>query len=218
MSMQKKSHRTFIATASATAVVASAVTPIAAAASFNDVTPTYKDAIDFVASKGVQGLNANQFGIEKDIKRADAAVMLAKVLGLDTKSAPASGFTDVPKRAITYVNAIKHAGITNGKSKTSFGSEDMITRGELAVWIQKGFSLKGEGKISFSDVKKDYVEAVKALVSNKITNGVSKTSFGTTQKAKRGDFALFLYRAGAAKAVTPEQNETKRCFINLLAG
>ena len=49
----------------------------------------------------------------------DAAVLLANVLGLDTENAPDSGFKDVPERAKGAVNALKEAGITNGKTTES---------------------------------------------------------------------------------------------------
>ncbi|MGM9923454.1 MAG: S-layer homology domain-containing protein, partial [Bacillus sp. (in: firmicutes)] len=88
---------------------------------------------------------------------------------------------------------------TSGKTATQFGAHDLITRGELAVWIQKGFELKGSSDVKFTDVAKQYKEAVSALVDNKITNGINETQFGTDQNAKRGDFAIFLKRAYDAK-------------------
>ena len=54
-----------------------------------------------------------------------------------------------PKRAKGAINALKEAGITNGKSADQFGSRDSITRGELAIWLQKGFDLKGMLERSF---------------------------------------------------------------------
>ena len=114
-------------------------------------------------------------------------------------SAPASGFTDVPGRAVKEVNALKAAGITQGKSTTSFGAQDLITRGELAIWLDRAFELEGEGDISkFNDVAPNYAEAVKALVANNITNGTSATTFGTKDNAKRGDFALFVKESSHA--------------------
>ena len=56
-------------------------------------------------------------------KRVDAAVFVVKALGLDIENAPASGFTDVPESAEKEVNALKAAGITNGKTKTTFDSD-----------------------------------------------------------------------------------------------
>ena len=137
-----KSYRKFLAGAATTAVVASSFAGAAGAASFSDVESKYQAAVDFLASKGINGFPNGTFGTHENIKRVDAAVFVAKALGLDTKNAPDAGFTDVPDRAKGAVNALKEAGITSGKTATTFGSSDLITRGELAVWISKGFDLK----------------------------------------------------------------------------
>jgi hypothetical protein len=194
MAYQPKSYRKFVATAATATLVASAVAP-AAAAGFTDVPARYKDAVDFVVSKGVNGLTETTFGTGEAIKRVDAAVMIAKVLELDTENAPAAGFTDVPARAQGAVNALKEAGITSGKTATSFDANSPITRGELAIWIQRGFDLKGSADLDFTDVSDRYAAAVEALVANEITQGTSATKFGVTQEAKRGDYAIFLFKA-----------------------
>ena len=195
-----KSYKKFLATAATTAIVVSAVVPAAMAAGFIDVTSKYKEAVDFVVSKGANGISETEFGIHENIKRVDAAVLLVNVLGLDIENAKPSGFTDVPARAVKHVNALKEAGITSGKTETTFGSHSLITRGELAVWIQKGFELAGKNEVPFTDVSNKYKKAVSALVDHGITHGVSKTEFGTTQHAKRGDYAIFLKRAAEASS------------------
>ncbi|MEW9109079.1 MAG: S-layer homology domain-containing protein [Cytobacillus gottheilii] len=203
MAYQPKSYRKFVATAATATLVAGVLAPAVSAASFTDVPERYQDAVDFVVSKGIQGFSDTQFGTGENIKRVDAAVMVAKVVGLDTENAPAAGFTDVPARAQGAVNALKAAGITSGKSTTSFGAQDLITRGELAIWIDRAFNLEGSADHNFTDVADRYAEAVEALVANEITNGVSATQFGVTQNAKRGDFAIFLHRASNIE-LTPE--------------
>jgi 5'-nucleotidase / UDP-sugar diphosphatase len=189
------SYKKFLATAATSALVVSAAAPYASAQSFSDVNDRYKDAVDFLVSKGAKGMSSTSFGVGEEIKRVDAAVLLANVLELDTKGAPNSGFTDVPARAKGAVNALKAAGITSGKNAKIFGANDNITRGEIAIWLQKGFGLQGKEASSFKDVSTNYKEAVQALVANDITNGVTETAFGTAQHAKRGDFAIFLYKA-----------------------
>ena len=198
MAYQPKSYRKFIAGAAAAAVVAPVVAPVAslAAVNFSDVEGQYVAAVEFLASKGIQGKGDGTFGTHENITRQDAAIFVAKALELDTAKAPAAGFTDVNPRAVGAVNALKAAGITNGKSATTFGGGDLITRGELAKWIAKAFDLKaGTAANPFSDVEGHYVDAVKALVENKVTSGKTATTFGTNENATRGQFALFVYRA-----------------------
>jgi len=197
----KKLYKTFIAATGITLMVASTGFT-AAAAGFSDVIPRYADSIDFLVSKGAKGMGDSSFGIREEIKRIDAAILTAKVLRLHTETAPASGFKDVPKRGQSAVNALKAAGITYGKTKTLFDSNSPITRGEIAVWIQKGFDLRGETATTFKDVPKNYLSAVQALVANGVAKGMSAENFGINANITRGDFAIFLHKSANDGVVT----------------
>ncbi|WP_423408400.1 5'-nucleotidase C-terminal domain-containing protein [Heyndrickxia sp. MSNUG] len=203
MLSKQKSYRKFIATAATATMVTAVVAPAISAAGFSDVSERYSDSVDFLLSKGAKGIDGSYFGVNEEIKRVDAAVLTVMILGLDIESAPASGFTDVPARGVKAVNALKAAGITSGKTKTTFGSNSPITRGELAIWLQKGFELTGGADLSFKDVTKNYEAAVQALVANNITKGMSSDQFGVNLNIKRGDFAIFLHKSSQAVAITP---------------
>ncbi|MET3696758.1 S-layer family protein [Bacillus oleivorans] len=195
MAYQPKSYRKFIATAATATLVASAVAPAAAATQFTDVSEKYAEAVQYlVDNKITVGMSPTKFGVAENIIRADAAVWLAAALGLDTTNAPDAGFTDVPARAEGAANALKAAGITSGKTATTFGANDTLTRGEMAIWLQKAYDLTGEAELKFTDVASQYQSAVKALVANEITSGKTPTSFGTDQEITRGDLAIFLYK------------------------
>jgi hypothetical protein len=195
MAYQSKSYRKFVATAATATLVASAVTP-AFAASFTDVSDRYKEAVDYlVEQKITNGISETTFGTNQTIKRVDAAVLIAKALDLDVENAKDAGFKDVPARAVSYVNALKEEGIINGKTATSFGSAQNITRGEMALIIANAYNLEGnKANLKFTDVSDRYDEAVAALVDNKITFGKTETQFGTSASVTRGEFALFLHR------------------------
>ena len=201
MEKRSRSYRKFVATAASAAVVATVVAPAvsAQAPQFEDVPSKYQEAVNFVIETGAKGKSATLFGTNENIKRVDAAVLLANVLGLDTENAADAGFTDVPSRAIGAVNALKAAGITQGKTATTFDSNSLITRGELAVWIQRGFDLKGKANHSFADVPSKYEASIEALVANEVTVGFSNTEFGINANAKRGDYAIFLHKASQAE-------------------
>ncbi|WP_241768389.1 5'-nucleotidase C-terminal domain-containing protein [Mesobacillus subterraneus] len=201
MDMVSKSSRKFIATAATAALVASAIAPAvsaAEAASFKDVSGRYVDAVDFVVAAGANGKSSTNFGLNESIKRVDAAILLANVLGLEVARAPEAGFKDVPDRAKDAVNALKFYGIASGKNATNFGSNSFITRGELAVWIERGFELLGQSDFNFKDVSSNYEASVHALVANQVAKGFSNTNFGVNQIAKRGDYAIFLFKAAQA--------------------
>lgn len=164
---------------------------------FMDVSSSYLPAVMYLLSEEVtSGIRTNVFGTALKIKRVDAAIWLAKILELDTTNETATAFWDVPPRAWGSINALKKAGIANGKSTTYFGANDDVTRGEMALMLQKAYNLSGDGvTLPFTDVTPRYETAIKALLKNDITKGKTPTTFGTNQPITRGEMAIFLYRA-----------------------
>ena len=218
MGYKAKPCRKFMATAVTATIVASAIAPVASAATvadFTDVAPQYQEAVSFLLEKGAtNGKTETQFGVYDSITRQDAATQLVNVLGLEVDTTVTkTKFTDVPARTAPYVQALVDAGITNGKTETQFGANEEITRGQLAVWIQKGFELESSNSVDFTDVASHYQEAVSALVSHGVTNGISETQFGTYKNAQRGDYAIFLMRA--AEASTKVKYEVKSTAVDV---
>lgn len=166
---------------------------------FSDVSNRYQDAVNYLVKENLtNGLTETRFGVFEPIKRGDAAIILAKALGLQNERAPESGFIDVPERGVLEINALKEQRIIDGKTKTDFGFYDNITRGEMALVLANAFGFKGEAlDLSFTDVNSRYATAVAGLVDEGVTKGVSANSFGTNQAIKRGNYALFIYRSTA---------------------
>ncbi|WP_394120503.1 S-layer homology domain-containing protein [Planococcus donghaensis] len=164
---------------------------------FTDVSDRYFTSVNYLLSRGItKGLTPTKFGTDQTIKRVDAAVMLAKALELDTENVKSAGFTDVPERAVKYVNALKAASIINGKTTTKFGSEAEITRGEVAIMLANAYDLQAtHHDVPFTDVSERYEESVAALLEYGITKGKTDTQFGTSGSLKRGEFAIFLYKS-----------------------
>lgn len=167
------------------------------AATFTDVGPKYERAVDQLVSNGwVNGVNATQFGTDRPLKRLDAAVIVARSLQIEPSDyRGASSFTDVPTNRAWAVNALHEQGIINGKTSTSFAPDATLTRGEMALILQKAYELPRGEKLPFTDVGIRYETAVSALVRANITSGLTSRSFGTDASIRRGEFALFLYRA-----------------------
>lgn len=69
------------------------------------------------------------YALDSNATRAQAMVMLVRILGKEKESstAPASPFTDVPAWAAPAVNYGYANKLTNGTSKTTFGSNSMVT-------------------------------------------------------------------------------------------
>ncbi|WP_339252242.1 S-layer homology domain-containing protein [Sporosarcina sp. FSL W8-0480] len=193
----KKGTYYFIPSAQVTRLTGVYTMSLRAQPAFKDMSGIYTPAVTYLADKEVtNGLSTTEFGVKDRIKRVDAAIWLAKILNLDTSDVHQSSYIDVPKRAWGAVNALKRENIVNGKSATHFGANDTMTRGEMALLIQRAYELSGDGvKLPFADVSSRYAEAVKALMKNNITQGKSADKFGTDAAITRGEMALFLYRA-----------------------
>ncbi|MET3696757.1 S-layer family protein [Bacillus oleivorans] len=175
-----------------------------AEASFTDVNKNYTEAVDYLISQNAtSGISETQFGTDLTIKRIDAAVMIAKVVGLTIGQAPNAGFTDVPQERQAYVNALVEAGIFHGKTSTRFGTYDTMTREEMAKVIASAYDLvASEGAVlPFTDVSDRFYPYVAALYENGVASGKDADTFGTGN-VTRGEFALFIYRA--ANGTEPE--------------
>ncbi|MBT2661578.1 S-layer homology domain-containing protein [Bacillus sp. ISL-45] len=197
MAYQPKSYRKFVATAATATLVASAIAPVAGAASnFTDVAPKYKDAVDYLVANNItQGATATTFGTHENIKRGDLAIWLAKALKLDTASAPASGFADTKgTRYDASVSVLKAKGIVSGKSETSYEPSAYVTRGEMAIMLSRAYDLTSTATAPFTDMGA-YAPYINGLFEYEITTGKTPTTFGTALNITRGDLAIFLKRA-----------------------
>ena len=175
---------------------------------FTDVTPRYKDAVSFMYRNGfAQGVTKTQFGVNQQLKRVDAAMMVAKYAKLipSSKKAP---FTDVPQRAVPMVSAIYDARLMMGKSATLFGSNDSMKRGEAAVLLYHLLPPTIPSKTAdmrFTDVSERYSTAIEKLVAHGIVQGKTATRFGTADNLTRGELAIMIYRINEASSSATEE-------------
>lgn len=182
-------------------------TTLSSAATFTDVSDNYSTEVNHIVEMGyANGINATQFGTDLSIKRIDAAVMVAYAMGFTPNSnAPSAGFSDVPKNRAWAVNALVQEGVINGKLDGKYGANDSMTRSEMAKVLANAYSLQAsDAKIPFTDVSKTFLADVAALVEHGITNGKSATQFGANDNIKRGEFAIFIYRADGLSRIPPE--------------
>ena len=181
-----------------------------ASAAFTDVNDRYQESVAHMVELGyTNGVSATQFGTNQSIKRIDAAVIVAKMMGYtNANDIPATTFSDVPKERAWAVNALYHEGVINGKTSTSFGSHDFMTRGEMAKVIASAYGLDASNTtIPFTDVHPRYVPYVAALSEYSIANGKTATSFGTSQNITRGEFSIFIYRGDSLTEIEPPEVE-----------
>ncbi|HSP21011.1 MAG TPA: 5'-nucleotidase C-terminal domain-containing protein [Planococcus sp. (in: firmicutes)] len=193
-------NKKFVASAVVIAAVATAVSPASAEEmKFTDVPDRYKDAVQFLFDlEIIKGETETSYGTNHSVKRQDAAVMIAKALGYDPAGEyDESGFTDVPKSAKWAVNALKQDGFIDGKTKTRFGANDILTRNETAKILAEAGNFDIDDSVKetkFTDVNERFAKYVDALVDNEIAFGKTATQFGANQAVTRGEAALFLER------------------------
>lgn len=191
----------------ATAVVAAAVATVGVSSTasantgtFKDVSKSYDSAVDFLVTHDITtGYNSEVFGTTDSVKRADAAVLIARALGFDSKKTyKDAGFKDVPARAKWAVNALVEAKVIDGKNALEFGSNEPLTRNQMAKVLANAANLPVKDdvkKSQFKDVNSNFSKYVDALIKAEITKGKNETSFGATDNVTRGEMALFLFRS-----------------------
>ena len=80
------------------------------------------------------------FALEKSMTRAEASVMLTRLLGAE-KTALAGNwkhpFTDVPQWADKYVGWLHQNGLTKGVSATKYGSQRNVTCDQYCIFLTR---------------------------------------------------------------------------------
>lgn len=188
----------FMAASAAVIAVASVAAPISAAPKhpFKDVGANYEEAVSFLFENEIlNGKTSTQFGTQQALTRGDAAVIMARTLGVDTELAPDAGFTDLNDRVRGAVNGLAELGIVAGVTETQYRPDDTLTRGAMAKFLALGFALEEtEAETPFTDVGGVFTPYINSLYELGITRGKTETSYGTNLNITRGEFANLLYK------------------------
>lgn len=163
---------------------------------FTDVNERYREGVHYLYKAGIiKGISTTEFGTYHSIKRGDAAVIIAHLMGFDTENAPDAGFTDVNPRVKGAVNALAAEGIISGVTAERFEPHEPLSRGAIAKILALTFGLMDEAvETPFTDVNGSVFEPyIEALYGANITAGMTPTTFGTHEPIKRGDFVNLLF-------------------------
>ncbi len=167
-----------------------------------------KDMISFLADKGVvSGYKTEktvEFRPSNSITRAEAAVMLAKSLGLDTekyKNEESSYLDTIPTWAKGSVNALSSLSYISGKQTENgviFAPNDLITREELASIIARTLKDKGEeteiGFLDSEEISAWALPHIKRLVNLGIISGSLENTVMPKKEVSRAETAVMLYK------------------------
>ena len=173
---------------------------------FKDIPSSYmyETELRYLLDNGyMKGYPSNEFKPNQSISREHAALILVKVLNLDTANVSDPGFVDVPKQYMYYkeIAALANAGIISGRKDKNgdlrYFPKDVIKRSQMAKIFVKSFDLEGVSNREFQDVKPTYwaYDEIQALVASGIATGYNATSFKPEQPISRIHFGRFLYKA-----------------------
>lgn len=179
--------------------------------SFADVAAHWaKGDVEVAAARHfVSGVNASSFAPEKEVTRAEFAVMLAKAVGLTAGDQELS-FKDVQKDAWYYgsVAAAVKAGVISGYNAETFAPNAKISREQMASMIARAMRAKGiTASLSQEQINdninrfvdgeavSDWAEADVAAVYDKgIIKGRNTGDFAPGATAIRAEAAVMLNR------------------------
>ncbi|WKA57846.1 S-layer homology domain-containing protein [Planococcus shenhongbingii] len=155
-------------------------------------------AIKNLGTKGIiNGYDVSVFKPNNAVNRAEAAKMIALAVGL--KPVNGSSFKDVSSAywANGYINAVKRAGIINGRGDGRYAPAEKITRAEISAMLTRAFTLKASStSVSFKDLKGHWAEAsVVKVASNNLATGYDDGTFKPNNNATRAEMATFIHRA-----------------------
>lgn len=159
-----------------------------AAVSFYDLNSTHRayPEVSYLAGGNIVNGTGGYFYPNREVTRAEAATMLGRALGLNgTKRV--TWFKDVDSGifASGYIQSAAEKSVISGYQDGTFRPENPVTRGEMAILINRAFGYGGT----------DTVTSAKKLMEKGIAQGITSDNFGYELKIKRADFSIFLARA-----------------------
>lgn len=161
----------------------------------------YFDAVQWAAANGITGgISADKFGPDEPCTRAQLVTFLWRAAGSPVPGISGTSFTDIDEDSY-YYNAVLWAterGIVAGTSDTTFGPDDIVTRGQTVAFLYRNAGCpEAEDSNLFVDVEEGayYTDAVKWAIANGITAGTSDTTFSPNDVCTRAQIVTFMYKA-----------------------
>ena len=200
------------------ALLVSMIPSAFAANSFTDVRSTdwFSSTVSYVQERGLMsGTSATRFSPNEPTTRAMLVTILYRAAGQPEFSTPVS-FTDVADSAY-YADAVAWAsenGIVTGYSRTRFGSDDPVSREQIAsiLWRYAGSPEVGVAQ-DFADerqISSYAVDAVDWARQNGVISGRPGNRFDPKANATRAEVATILrnFLSQRSNPDTPEPPTT----------
>ncbi|GKV69201.1 hypothetical protein NCCP2716_16990 [Sporosarcina sp. NCCP-2716] len=179
--------------------------PVVPSATFSDVATKHPafSAIETLSKQSIiSGFKDGSFQPDTEVTRGQAATMINRVLKLRPRF-PLS-YSDVPANHAFAkdIAAMSDAGILSGYEDGSFGMYDPLTKAQLAIILDRAFSLSQTASSlttpPYVDVPVTYraANAISALKKMDKTTVFQTANFSINANATRAQFSAALYSVG----------------------
>ena len=158
--------------------------------------------IEAIAAAGVtNGCGPERFCPGDGVTRGQMAAFLVRLL--DLPSGTPGRFDDTAGSSFAAdIDALAEAGITTGCSADSFCPDAFVTRGEMAVFLSRAFTLAVTGGDAFTDDDESpYEPQIDAVAAAGITLGCEPGRFCPEAIVTREQMASFLTRAAGLSPI-----------------
>ncbi|MBT2661685.1 Ig-like domain-containing protein [Bacillus sp. ISL-45] len=169
--------------------------------SFTDLSTShrfYHEINYLVGRKVITGYADDTFRPGNAVTRAQAAIMIGRALELDgTKRQTTFKDVDPASVASGYIASAVERGIITGYADGTFRPDAPVTRGQMAIFLARAFSLSAEADASFTDVKEgtSSYPYIKRILAAGITTGYADGTYRPNGLLIRSDFSAFVARA-----------------------
>lgn len=183
------------------ALLFGAASSSASAQGFTDIHKgtNFYDEMLYLYNEGIiQGFDNGEFRPGVAVNRAQAAIMIGRVLGYSDEPRESS-FTDVGKSTTGsgYIQTAYENGIISGYGDNTFRPGETVTRGQMAIFLARALDMKDEAVVPFSDVsiQMEAYRSIRQIISFGVTEGYTDGTFQPEKQVTRAQFSAFLARA-----------------------
>ncbi|HZG70305.1 MAG TPA: S-layer homology domain-containing protein [Chondromyces sp.] len=173
---------------------------------FKDLPDNYwaQEQIEYLTNAGViNGRSDGTFQPGRLITRAEAAIILAKIVPGTSAQPENPGFKDVPATHPAYLPIAQLTELGVFSKAKHFNPYQPLSRAQLAKIIAESFDIEADGTVAFKDVSQKYwgKPYIEAVATNNIMNGFKPNSFKPNQNTTRAEVAATIVRTLEVKGI-----------------
>jgi Leucine-rich repeat (LRR) protein len=171
-----------------------------AAGEFKDVSPNYtfyNEVLYLSSQEIIYGFSDGTFKPNDTVTRAQAAIMIGRALDLNGNQRDTT-FRDVTSNVTGsgYIAAAVEKGIISGFSDGTYRPYQPVSRGQMAIFLNRAFTLSIGQTNSFSDISSNMAayQSILNVSANGIASGYSDGTYRPDLAVTRGQFSAFMAR------------------------